>query len=119
MKILVLDDDHVLTMILADHLADRGHQVVPAYKGNLAAHFCEEEEFDLVIVDYVLAEMNGFEVLERLRQKNRKARAIIITGFPELLKDESKRLKELDVEAVLDKPFSFSKVDELIEKYNK
>lgn len=119
MKILVLDDDQVLTMILSDHLTDRGHKVTPAYKGNLAAHFCEEQDLDLVIVDLVLAGMNGFEVLERLRQNNRKARAIIITGFPELLKDESTRLKKLDVEAVLEKPFSFSKVDELIEKYNK
>ena len=116
MKILVLDDDHVLTMILSDHLTDRGHKVISAYKGNLAANFCEDEEFDVVIVDFVLADMNGFDVLERLRECNRKARAIIITGFPELLKDQSPRLKELDVEAVLEKPFSFSKVDELVDK---
>ncbi|MDJ0833897.1 MAG: response regulator [Gammaproteobacteria bacterium] len=118
MKILVLDDDHVLTMILADHLADRGHQVLPAYNGKLAMRFCEEEPFDLVIVDFVLAEMTGFEILEHLRQKNKKAHAIIITGFPELIRDESQRLQELDVDAVLEKPFSFEKVDELVEKYN-
>ncbi len=119
MKILVLDDDHFITMILSDNLIDRGHEVVPAYKGSLAVQFCEDQEFDLVIIDFVLAGMNGFDVLERLRQKNRNARAIIITGFPELLKDESLRLKELDVEAVLEKPFSFSQVDELVERYDK
>ena len=119
MKILVLDDDRVLTMILADHLIDRGHTVVPAYRANLASQFCEEKDFDLVIVDLVLAEMNGFDVLEQLRKCNREARAIIITGFPELLKHESARLQELDVEAVLEKPFSFSKVDELIENYHR
>lgn len=118
MKILVLDDDHVLTMILSDHLTDRGHQVVPAYKGKLAANFCENEDFDLVLVDFVLTEMNGVEFIECLRKNNRKARAIIITGFPELLKEESARLEKLDVEAVLEKPFSFAQVDELIEKYS-
>ena len=119
MKILVLDDDRVLTMILADHLIDRGHTVVPAYRGNLASRFCEDKDFDLVIVDFVLAEMTGFEVLEQLRKCNQETRAIIITGFPELLKDESARLQELDVEAVLEKPFSFARVDELIENYQK
>jgi DNA-binding response OmpR family regulator len=117
MNILVLDDDPILAMVLADHLAELGHRVVPAYDGNLAANFCESKDFDLVLVDFVLPKLDGLDVLERLRNKNSSARAIIITGFPELLQKESDRLAGLGVDAVIEKPFSFSKIDELVEAY--
>jgi DNA-binding response OmpR family regulator len=103
-------------MILADHLAERGHRVVPAFDGRLGRIFCEQKCFDLVLIDFVLPSYNGIEVLERLRQKSRSTRAIIITGSPELLAEETERMAALDVEAVIEKPFSFSKIDELVDK---
>lgn len=115
MRILVLDDDPILTMVLADHLAERGHSVVPAYDGHLGLLFAERKDFDVIVVDFVLPRLNGIEVLEKLRQKNHSTRAIMITGFPELLKEESSRLADLDLDAVLEKPFSFSELDELID----
>ena len=115
MKILVVDDNPILTMVLSDHFAARGHSVVPAYNGRLGSLFCEQRHFDLVVVDFVLPDLDGIEVLERLRQRNRNTRAIIITGFPERLEDEAARLVGLDVEAVIEKPFDFSVVDEVID----
>ncbi|NNJ97263.1 MAG: response regulator [Gammaproteobacteria bacterium] len=115
MRILVLDDDYILTMILADHLAERGHRVVPAFDGHLGQIFCEQKSFDLVLINFVLPRHNGIEVMERLRQKSRSTRAIMITGSTELLAEESERMVALDVEAVVEKPFSFSEIDELVE----
>jgi DNA-binding response OmpR family regulator len=102
-------------MILADHLAERGHRVVPAFDGHLGKIFCEQKSFDLVLIDFVLPRHNGIEVLERLRQKSHGTRAIMITDSPELLAVESERMAALDVEAVIEKPFSFSEIDELVE----
>ncbi len=116
MKILVADDNHLLAMILADHLRERGHRAVPAYDGNLALAFCEQTNYDWLVLDMVLPNLGGIDVLERLRQKNQTFRAIIITGFPELLEEESARLEALGVEAVIQKPFSFSDVDEVVER---
>lgn len=116
MRILVLDDDYILTMILADHLAERGHRVVPAFDGHLGQIFCEQKSFDLVLINFILPRHNGIEVMERLRQKSRSTRAIMITGSTELLAEESERMAALDVEAVVEKPFSFSEIDELVEK---
>ena len=115
MRILVVDDNPVLTMVLSDHLAARGHSVVPAYNGRLGSLFCMQKHFDLVVVDFVLPDLDGIEVLKRLRRSNQNSRAIIITGFPELLEEDAGRLVGLDVEAVIEKPFDFSVVDELIE----
>ena len=118
MRILVLDDDPILTMVLSDHLSERGHRVVPAYDGNLGVIFCEQKKFDLVLIDFVLPKLNGIEVLERLRRKNNTTRAIMITGFPELLEHEAGRLAGLGLDAVIEKPFSFSQIDEIIDQIN-
>ena len=116
MKILVVDDNHLLSMILADHLRERGHRVVPAYNGELALAFCNQTDYDWLVIDLVLPELGGIDVLERLREENQTFRAIIITGFPELLEKESPRLEALGVEAVIQKPFSFSDVHEVVER---
>lgn len=112
----MLDDNPIMTMVLSDHFAERGHSVVPAYDPNLGLLFSNQKYFDLMIIDFVLPGLNGIDVLQLMRKKNKSTRAIIITGFPELLQEESDRLKELDVEAVIEKPFDFSELDELVEK---
>ena len=115
MRILVLDDDRLLALILSDHLAERGHRVVPAYDGKRALVFCEEKPFDMVVIDLVLPELNGMEFLEKLRETHPKVRAVMITGFPDLLEEKSEHLAALGVEAIIEKPFSFSDVDSVVE----
>ncbi len=116
MKILVVDDNYNLSMILADHLRERGHRVVSAFDGKLALAFCEQTEYDWLVLDLVLPELGGIDVLKKLRQQEQALRVIIITGFPELLEKESPRLAALGVEAVIQKPFSFSDVDAVVER---
>lgn len=114
MRILVIDDNRLLATILADHLAARGHSVVAAFDGRMAEVFCDRDSFDLLVIDMVLPELDGVDLLARLREKYTGFRAIIVTGFPELATEESERLATLDVAAVLQKPFSFSDVDDVV-----
>jgi DNA-binding response OmpR family regulator len=114
MRILVVDDNHSLAKILADHLSELGHCVVPAYDGRLGSIFCERNTFDVIVIDLILPDLNGIDVLENLQSNNRMPRAIVITGFPELLNEVSTRLDALDVEAVIEKPFSFSDIDDVL-----
>jgi DNA-binding response OmpR family regulator len=116
MKILVVDDNRLLATILADHLIARGHEAVAAFDGHLAEIFCDRDDYDLVVMDMVLPERDGVDVLERLREKHHRCRALVITGFSELREKESERLQRLDVTAVLEKPFSFADVDAIVER---
>jgi DNA-binding response OmpR family regulator len=117
MRILVVDDNRLLATILADHLAARGHEVVAAFDGHLAEVFCERDTYDLLVIDMVLPRVDGIDLLQRLRKKNHACRAIVITGFPELVSEETERLESLHVDAVLQKPFSFSDVDALVQGF--
>ena len=97
-------------------LRERGHRVVPAFEGTLALAVCEQTNYDWLVIDLVLPELSGLEVLERLRQQNQTFRAMIISGFPESLEKQSSRLAALGLEAMIHKPFSFSDVDEVVEQ---
>ncbi len=118
MKILVIDDNRLLATILADHLAARGHEVCAAFDGHLAEVFCDRNVYDLLVIDLVLPKVDGVDLLQRLRDKNHHCRVIIITGFPELATEERERLAALDVAAILHKPFSFSDVDEVVQRFS-
>ena len=115
MRILVADDNHILTTILSDHLMARGHSIVPAYEGRLASILCRQQEFDAIVIDLVLPDVNGIDVLEQLHREEQMPRqAIVITGFSELLEELSPRLAAVGVDAVIQKPFSFSEVDDAL-----
>jgi len=111
MKILVVEDNHIPAKILADHLAARGHSVVPAYEERLASVFCQQRDFDAIVIDLVMPDVYGVDVLEHLHEQGRMPWAIVITGFPELLDEVSPRLAALGIDEVIQKPFSVSEVD--------
>ncbi|WP_058556746.1 response regulator [Thiohalocapsa sp. ML1] len=114
MRILVAEDNHILATILADYLIGRGHEVVAAYDGRLAAVFCRQREFDAVVIDLVMPDVYGVDVLEELHAQQRMPHAIVISGFPELVDEMAPRLAAVGVDAVILKPFSFSEVDEAL-----
>lgn len=116
MRILIVDDNRLLATVLADHLAARGHEAVAAFDGHLAEIFCDRDCYDLVVLDMVLPEIDGVDLLERLRKKHHHCRAVVITGFSELRDKETARLEQLGVSDVLEKPFSFSEVDAIVER---
>ena len=116
MKILVVDDNHNLAMIIGDYLVEQGHRVVAAYDGYLGLLLHEHKHFDLILIDLALPKLSGLELLERIRKKDCTVRVIIVTGCPDRLKDDSERLQELDIEVVVEKPFSFSDIDQIIKR---
>lgn len=111
MRILVAEDNHILATVLSDHLAARGHEVVPAYDGRLALIFCHQRDFDVIVIDLLMPDIYGIDVLEQLHAEQRMPRAILITGFPELLDEVSSRLAVIGVQDVVRKPFLFKEVD--------
>ncbi len=114
MRILVADDNHILAKILADHLTAHGHEALPVYDGRLTSCFCHQRDFDAIVIDLLMPDANGIDILEQLHARDRMPRAIVITGFPELLDEVTPRLTAIGVKTVLRKPFRFREVDEAL-----
>jgi len=81
MKILLLEDDLVLSEIIIEHLEYENHQVTPIYDGIEAEDVIFEKKFDLLLLDVNVPFLSGFELLKELRDAGNKTPAIFITSL--------------------------------------
>jgi CheY-like chemotaxis protein len=110
-KILVIDDEELLTKTFAKVLERKGYDVYIAKNGEDACVIAEEEVFDLIIADIKMPGMDGIETIKRLRgifteKKVNCPPEIFITGFA----DEHQELeaKKLNPKAYILKPFDLN-----------
>ena len=80
-KLLLLEDDLTLSETVIDYFEEEGFEVVPAYDGQEALELVYENSFDLLLLDVNVPELNGFEVLQKLRKENNNTPAIFITSL--------------------------------------
>src|SRR5688572_31031753 len=66
-RILVVDDEPYIIALVAYHLARSGYRVSTAATGTEALQAARDEQPALVVLDLMLPELSGFEVLERMR----------------------------------------------------
>lgn len=80
-KILVVEDDPLMLSALEILLEDEGYEVTTASSGMEAIEKAKEANFDLVVSDVRMAEMDGIETLSNVKQQQPDARSIVITGY--------------------------------------
>jgi CheY-like chemotaxis protein len=83
--ILVVDDSSVNRYMLAQHVASLGHRVATAGDGLEALTMLRETPFDLMLLDLMMPEMNGHEVLEEMKRdvQLREIPVIMVSGLDE------------------------------------
>ena len=80
MKILLVEDDAVLADGLIHTLGGSGYSVVCATNGNYAEHLLQAHDFDLIVLDLGLPDMDGLELLRRLRARKMALPILILTA---------------------------------------
>ena len=81
-RILVVDDDRQLADTLTEFLTKLGYQAATAYGGREGLDKFEQGDFQLVITDLMMPEMDGMELLEMVTKLDSRTMVIIITDFP-------------------------------------
>jgi len=79
-KVLVIDDEETITRILAKMLA-KDYEVHVANNGKSALQLIQTHVFDAIIVDLVMPEMDGHEVIQRVSRVDPDIPSIVITGY--------------------------------------
>ncbi len=80
-KILIVDDDASLLAAFEQILAEQGHQVRTAVRGEEALVCIQQDKPELVVMDIRMPGMAGLEVLRRIRAQDRRLPVIIMTGY--------------------------------------
>jgi CheY-like chemotaxis protein len=68
-RILVVDDDEMVLMALEELLKPEGYQVQTVSSGTEALQKLEEGGYDLLMLDVIMPEMDGYELCKRIREK--------------------------------------------------
>ncbi len=80
-KILIVEDDKHQGSILAEYLNHKGYDTKLTLSGKEALITLERSYFDLVLLDWRLPDMNGLEVLSKIKEKHPLTQIIMITAF--------------------------------------
>lgn len=110
-KILVVDDDMRNVFALSKILTNRGMKVVKAVNGKMALEMLEKEKgIDLVLLDMMMPEMDGYETTKRLRQMPEFKNLSIIALTAKAMKDDKQKCIDAGANDYLAKPVNVDKL---------
>ena len=101
MKILMIEDDSILSNLLGEALKKDGYEVVSAMDGASGRRLVEKENPDLVLVDYILPGISGPDLVGQLKNDPRLSSIPIIVLSNVGNKEEIKRVEGLGVKKYL------------------
>ncbi|MCH7403405.1 response regulator [Belliella kenyensis] len=103
-KVLIVEDDVVFCKILTKFLTKNNYEVLDAQNGKDAIELMEMNKFAFAILDYRLPDMNGIEILEKLKTKNEEAKTILITRYGD--QDVASKAIDKGADAFISKPIN-------------
>lgn len=108
MRILVVEDEHKIAMSIKKGLEQENYAVDVSFGGTDGFDLAESEDYDLIILDILLPEMNGIEICSKLREKQVHTPIIMLTAKGQI----SDKVTGLDAGAddYLTKPFAFEEL---------
>lgn len=119
-SVLVVDDDEVSRTLLANLLQREGHNVTSAANGVQALQLLQAQNFDLMLLDIIMPEMDGFQVLTQVKADPKLAQLLVlmtsaVEDFPSIV-----RCVKLGAEDYVFKPYHpvllKARIDSCLEK---
>jgi DNA-binding NtrC family response regulator len=114
LKILIVDDDPGIQLLLSDFLAGFGHEEVTVGSGEEALVELNNSNFDVVFLDLMLPGIGGIEVLREIKSSNPGCEVIIITGHGSA--SSAIQALNLGAYAYINKPFDFQELDQMLNR---
>ena len=105
MKVLIIEDDKAIAAALQEGLEDEAYAVDVAYNGDEGYRTAVADEYDAIILDIMLPEMNGYEVCQKLRADGQQTPILMLTARdtgPDIVKG-----LDTGADDYLAKPFDF------------
>ena len=113
-RVLIVDDDRDIVTIVSTILGGRGWDIKAAYNGREALEAVTLSKPDIILLDIMMPEMNGIEVLKRIKKIDADARIIMITAFGDV--ESYLDSMELGAYEYINKPFETDELLEMIDR---
>ncbi len=115
-SLLIVDDDHIAVDIHKDALEDFVSHIDVAYDGKEALEMIEQRNngYDLIITDILMPELDGFELIKKIRKKSVKQRFIVMTSLSDM--NEMRDIINLGTDGIISKPYGKDKFLDIISR---
>jgi DNA-binding NtrC family response regulator len=107
-RILIVDDDENIRKVLIAILEDKGYNIEAVGTAREAIRKTDKKFYNLALIDIRLPDMEGIDLLTKIRDTTPRMRKIIITGYPTL--QNAVEAVNLGADAYIMKPFDVEKV---------
>ncbi len=109
-RILLAEDEEVLRMLVVDSLEDEGYEIDEAADGIEAFELLQNNDYDLVLLDYMMPGMSGLELIENVRaiEKFKGLEILMLTAKSQ--KSDQEKVISAGANYFLAKPFSPSQL---------
>ena len=116
-KMLVVDDDQHIRESLELYLKEKGYEVIGACNGSLALFHFDHQKPKIVILDIRLPDIDGLEVLRRIKTSNGKVQVIMITAYQDM--ETTITAMKLGASEYIHKPIDINELEMVIERMTK
>jgi len=114
MRILNIDDSTINNMLMENLLAAHGYETLSVIEGKNVEEYIEEYQPDVIILDLMIPDKSGLEILKDLKAKNVNIPVIVITAMES--KEICKKVESFGVTAYHTKPIQSEELIESIQK---
>ena len=117
LNVLVVDDDTDVCEYLEDFLGSEGYSVRCVNDPANALEALRDDDYHVCVLDLMMPNINGIDVLSKIRQTDDDIAVIILTGYPSL--ETATSSIEHEVSAYIRKPFSINEFRDAIQRIAK
>ncbi len=115
LRILIVDDEEKLSSLISDIYIKEGHQVRCAPEGGKALELLDEQDADLLLVDFLMPGMSGMDFVRALRTRGKMKCIVLLTGG--IQKDQEQEVLDQGIFRILRKPFTLNELRRIIHDY--
>ncbi len=116
-RILVVDDDPDILRIMCVTLKAMGHQVEEAVNGNQAVALAHSTHPDLIFMDLMMPEMDGYEATRLLKAEQSTAGIPVVALTAKAMRGDEEEGRRAGMDAYVTKPFRISQVLETVQRF--
>jgi len=115
-KVLVADDDPVVRILVSEFLSSKGYQVDTLDSGGACLEYLKQEVPDVLLLDLLMPDMTGIEVLRTVRNDPRTSRLPIVMLSADTDTESVISTNDLSADAYVQKPFGMNEIISIMEQ---
>jgi YesN/AraC family two-component response regulator len=114
-NILIAEDEQIIAEILSNISKLIGYNSIITTNGVEALKFFKENNFDLIITDIHMPEMDGYQLIKEIRKTNKQVPILVLSGFID--NEHISKVLNIGANGYIEKPFTIANIKSILKEF--